>query len=143
MRVNRVSRSCHVESSSLILTAGIRSFPVHATWMTIVRDCGGASAFVGFGSGICAFSPYSGSIDTTSMNMMINVSKTSISVVTLICGPDGPPPAIEKDIEIAPLGHACLQHQTPRLVFEFPSWCEGSEMRNARRLHISFQEMEQ
>ena len=33
---------------------------------------------------------------------------TSISGVTFIWGPDGPPPAIENSIEISPLRHACL-----------------------------------
>src|SRR5215467_15981433 len=40
------------------------------------------------------------------MNMTISVSSTSISGVTLICARDGPPPAIEKAIGNAPLGHA-------------------------------------
>jgi hypothetical protein len=38
------------------------------------------------------------------MKTTINVSSTSMSGVTLICGPDGPPPAIENAMEIAPLG---------------------------------------
>src|SRR6266567_3067399 len=67
--------------------------------MTIVRACGGVEMSFGLGCGICAFSPYSGSIATTSMNMMISVNNTSIKGVTLICGPDGPPPAIEKAID--------------------------------------------
>src|SRR5271165_119591 len=72
----------------------------------MVPSGSGADFGSGGGCGICTFSPYSGSIATTSMNMMIRVSSTSISGVTLICGPDGPPPAIEKDMEFAPLRHA-------------------------------------
>src|SRR5579863_5269242 len=48
------------------------------------------------------------------MNTIINVSSTSISGVTLICGPDGPPPAMENDIGTrSSQARACLQHQTP------------------------------
>ncbi len=39
---------------------------------------------------------WSCSIASTSINTTIRVSSTSISGVTLICGPDGPPPAVEK-----------------------------------------------
>src|SRR5215472_875299 len=45
------------------------------------------------------------------LNVMIRVSSTSTRGVRLICGPDGPLPAMEKAIATAPLGHACLEHQ--------------------------------
>ena len=84
------------------------------TWITIVRGCGWVGLLLVRLRDLRLF-PYSGSMETTSMNMMISVSSTSISGVTLICGPDGPLPGIEKAMGIAPLGHACLQHQTPRV----------------------------
>src|SRR5947208_3475771 len=55
------------------------------------------------------------------MNTMISVSSTSISGVTLICGPDAPPHAIENDMEsCSSQARACLQHQTPFRSTEFP-----------------------
>jgi hypothetical protein len=54
-----------------------------------------------------------GSIDTTSMNMMMRVSSTSIKGVTLICGLDEPPPAMEKAIGEPLLSGArvcCIRH---------------------------------
>src|SRR5580658_3133929 len=54
------------------------------------------------------------------MNITIKVSSTSTSGVTLICGPDAPPPAIEKDIGTgSSQARACLQDQTPRPGAEF------------------------
>src|SRR4051794_30982726 len=100
--------------SSLILIFGACSFAVQITWMTTVRSTIGSDFASCFGGcGVCAFFPYSGSIETTSMNMMVSVSSTSMSGVTLICGLDTPPPAIEKAMSVAPLGHACLVDQTP------------------------------
>src|SRR5882762_3183440 len=103
----------------------------------MVRDCFCSGVCWVCGWGICTLSPLSCSIATTIMKTTISVSSTSMSGVTLICGPDGPPPAIENAMEIAPLGHACLQHQTPvgRLQFpreaENPTWLKGSGLATA------------
>lgn len=59
-------------------------------------------------------------METTTMNTTINVSKTSMSGVILICGPDGLPPAFENAIESPFPARACLQHQTPASGKEFP-----------------------
>src|ERR1700690_505327 len=56
------------------------------------------------------------------MNITINVSSTSISGVTLICGPRTPPPEMENAIGTRSFQpRACLQHQTPRSGAKFPS----------------------
>src|SRR5208283_5038218 len=91
--------------------------------MTTVRGCSILCVCFWSGCGICAVSPCSLSIDTTTIKTMISVNSTSISGVTLICGPDGPPPAIENAIESSlacSLARACLQHQTPGAWAEFP-----------------------
>src|SRR5258708_10371273 len=88
--------------------------------MTTVRGCEMFCVCFWSGCGICAVSPCSLSIDTTTMKTMISVSSTSISGVTLISGPRAPPPAIENDIESSTPARACLHHQTPGTRREFP-----------------------
>src|SRR5215469_18117697 len=131
MRVNRDSRSSQRTSSWFSFTVGDWSLPVQTTWITMVRGGGAVGESLGFGCGNCAFSPYSGSIDTTSMNMMISVKSTSMSGVTLICGPRAPPPAIEKAIEFAPLEHArvCLIRHLASFQSSRPghAHCKGAE----------------
>src|SRR5258708_27694001 len=85
--------------------------------------------WLGAGWGICAVSPSSLSIDTTTMKTMISVSSTSISGVTLISGPRAPPPAIENDIESSSPARARLQHQIPTAQREFPGsgWHKNAE----------------
>src|SRR5436189_6251172 len=52
---------------------------------------------------------------------MMRTRRTSISGVTLISGRDGPPPAIENAINLAPLGHACLRGLDTRAMRWVPS----------------------
>src|SRR2546429_9548917 len=55
------------------------------------------------------------------MNTMMRTRRTSISGVTLISGRDGPPPAIENAINLAPLGHAGLRGLDTRAMRWVPS----------------------
>src|SRR5215470_9703939 len=87
-------------SSWLILTEGDCPGEAHSTWITIVRDCCCSGVCLWSGCGICATRPCCFDIDTTTMNTIISTSSTSIRGVTLTCGLDGPPPAIEKAIDL-------------------------------------------
>src|SRR5882672_5878784 len=95
--------------------------------MTTVCGCEMFGADFWSGCGICAVSPCSLSIDTTTMKTIISVSSTSISGVTLISGPRAPRPAIENDIERSSLERACLQRQTPGGAREFPAAVDSTK----------------